>query len=128
MHFYTTKNVYIIRMNRIFRKIFKLIPAVCCTGLLSAKEISIINWNLQTFFDANKDGCEYKEFQKSEKWNKDAYQKRLDRLCTFMNQSNADMIFPTGWQVTHGVPENAGHTELFTKTKETQSDVLSFRG
>lgn len=91
MHFYTTKNVYIIRMNRIFRKIFKLIPAFCCTGLLSAKEISIINWNLQTFFDANKDGCEYKEFQKSEKWNKDAYQKRLDRLCTFMNQSNADV-------------------------------------
>ncbi len=91
MHFYTTKTVYIMRMKNFIKKIVKMLPALCFSSLLSAKEISVINWNLQTFFDANKDGCEYQEFQKSEKWNKDAYQKRLAKLCTFMNQTNADI-------------------------------------
>ena len=31
--------------------------------------ILIANWNLQTFFDGKKDGCEYKEYQKSSDWN-----------------------------------------------------------
>lgn len=93
MHFLTAKIVYIIRMKRFSRKILKLISALCfcCPALLSAKEISVINWNLQTFFDANRDGCEYQEFQKSEKWNKDAYLKRLKNVCTFMNSTNSDI-------------------------------------
>ena len=80
-------------MKRFSRKILKLIPALCfcCPALLSAKEISVINWNLQTFFDANRDGCEYQEFQKSEKWNKDAYLKRLKNVCSFMNSTNSDI-------------------------------------
>lgn len=80
-----------MRMKNFIKKIVKMLPALCCSSFLSAKEISVINWNLQTFFDANKDGCEYQEFQKSEKWNKDAYQKRLAKLCAFMNQTNADI-------------------------------------
>ena len=54
-------------------------------------QITVANWNLQTFFDANKDGCEYKEFQKSADWNTQNYKMRLERLCEFITTTDADI-------------------------------------
>ena len=48
-------------------------------GLCSCKigqkkaSLKIVNWNAQTFFDANKDGIEYSNFLKSKKWDEAAY-------------------------------------------------------
>ena len=54
--------------------------------------ISVANWNLQTFFDGTKDGCEYKEFQKAADWNNDTYKVRLERLCEFITTTDADIF------------------------------------
>lgn len=53
--------------------------------------LSLVNWNLQTFFDATKDGCEYKEFQKSGDWGKEKYEQRLNRLCQVITALDADI-------------------------------------
>ena len=58
----------------------------------SGKQLLIANWNLQTFFDGKKDGCEYKEFQKSADWNIETYKVRLKRLCEFITATNADIF------------------------------------
>ena len=54
--------------------------------------LTIVNWNVQTFFDANKDGCEYSEFQKSADWSKEKYQQRVQRLCQVINTLDADIF------------------------------------
>ena len=54
--------------------------------------ISLACWNTQTFFDAVSDGCEYKDFQRPEKWNKDKYAKRLDSLCEIMTLISSDIM------------------------------------
>jgi endonuclease/exonuclease/phosphatase family metal-dependent hydrolase len=57
----------------------------------STTQFTLVNWNLQTFFDAKKDGFEYSDFQKSGNWNTQAYTARLERLCQFISQTNADI-------------------------------------
>ena len=52
--------------------------------------VDVINWNLQTFFDANKDGCEYSQFQHAS-WTEEKYKKRLKTLCEFIRQTQADV-------------------------------------
>lgn len=56
------------------------------------KNISLVCWNVQTFFDAVTTGNEYKEFKNSERWNKEKYIKRLDRLCEVMTTLNPDIF------------------------------------
>ena len=56
-----------------------------------SSQVTIANWNLQTFFDGNKDGCEYKEFQKASDWNQESYKVRLERLCEFITTTDADI-------------------------------------
>lgn len=53
--------------------------------------LTLVNWNLQTFFDTNKDGCEYSEFQKSSDWNKEKYNQRLVNLCQVITSLDADI-------------------------------------
>ena len=55
-------------------------------------QLVVANWNLQTFFDGKKDGCEYKEYQKAADWNEDTYKVRLERLCEFITQTDADIF------------------------------------
>lgn len=70
-----------------------------CTGNLAEEmasfgdctQVSVANWNLQTFFDGTKDGCEYKEYQKSTDWNTQTYKVRLERLCEFITKTDADI-------------------------------------
>lgn len=57
----------------------------------SKKQYKIIQWNIQTFFDAVQDGIEYQEFQKNKKWNKNAYEKRLNKLIQGIKKTNADI-------------------------------------
>ena len=55
------------------------------------KAVSIVNWNVQTFFDAETDGTEYDDFKSAGKWSKDKYLLRLQRLCNVMVSLNADI-------------------------------------
>lgn len=55
------------------------------------KTFSIVNWNVQTFFDAETDGQEYKDFTSSSKWSKDKYLTRLERLCEVITTLNGDI-------------------------------------
>lgn len=55
--------------------------------------ISITNWNVQTFFDANNDGIEYSEFNSSKsKWNLERYESRLDKLCELIEKIDSDVF------------------------------------
>ncbi len=54
------------------------------------KVVSLVEWNLQTFFDGETSGSEYAEFTKSGNWNRDKYEVRLKRLCDFIANVNAD--------------------------------------
>ena len=46
----------------------------------------------KTFFDAERTGTEYEDFIKNPDWNRDAYQNRLDRLCSAISTLNADVF------------------------------------
>lgn len=54
--------------------------------------VTITTWNVQTFFDANVDGTEFKEFLDEEKWHKDAYCARLEKLCNVLKTFSADVL------------------------------------
>jgi len=67
---------------------------LCSCGKNGRGEITIriVNWNVQTFFDGNKDGIEYPNFLKSKKWNQDAYAARLQKLCKAIESLDADLV------------------------------------
>ncbi len=55
--------------------------------------VSVVSWNLQTFFDADEAGNEYSEFRGAKsKWNRSLYENRLDRLTEAMKQMDADVF------------------------------------
>lgn len=54
--------------------------------------LKIVNWNAQTFFDANNDGIEYSNFQKSKKWDEAAYKGRLKKLCDTIKVLDGDVV------------------------------------
>lgn len=54
--------------------------------------VSLVTWNLQTFFDAVTTGKEYAEFKKSGNWNEAKYKVRLERLCETITTLNADIF------------------------------------
>lgn len=59
----------------------------------SVESISITNWNLQTFFDANNDGIEYEVFRRSkDTWNEEYYEERLNRLCKLIEELDSDVF------------------------------------
>lgn len=72
--------------------IFSFAFTSCYAKETSSKSISIVNWNVQTFFDGNNDGIEYSEFQKSSRWGQDAYKTRLLKLCSAIKEINADIF------------------------------------
>ena len=56
-------------------------------------ELSVVSWNLQTFFDAADSGTEYEDFiGKKSKWTEAKYKARLEKLCSFMKAVNADIF------------------------------------
>lgn len=55
--------------------------------------IKVLNWNLQTFFDANFDGTEYSQFKNSSAgWSKEKYEERLERLAKVVKSSDPDVL------------------------------------
>lgn len=63
----------------------------CSTAIANPKPISFVNWNVQTFFDAETEGSEYDEYKSAGRWSKDKYIIRLNRLCEVMRSLNADI-------------------------------------
>lgn len=60
--------------------------------LKAGKEIKLISWNVETFFDASTDGTEYSEFTGSKTaWNADKYADRLKRLADYIKDQDADI-------------------------------------
>ncbi|HAK69547.1 MAG TPA: hypothetical protein DCM57_07805 [Treponema sp.] len=57
-----------------------------------AERISVANWNVQTFFDAETDGSEYDEFVKSRTWGTEAYVRRLTRLSDALKSIDSDVV------------------------------------
>lgn len=70
---------------------FLLVFAGCSALSAPQKNVCIVNWNAQCFFDATTEGPEYKEFKKNQKWNKTAYEVRLERLCAAIKKMKADI-------------------------------------
>ena len=80
-----------------------LLGAGCAVSAEGAKErgterqsgaatIRIVNWNVETFFDAHTEGSEYAEFKSSKsKWGSERYAVRLGRLCDVIKKLNADV-------------------------------------
>lgn len=63
------------------------------TGCAVDKKVSlkILNWNAETFFDANYDGCEYSQFSGSG-WTYQKYEKRLENLVEVIKATDADVV------------------------------------
>ena len=58
-----------------------------------SSDVSLVTWNVQTFFDGNDDGIEYSEFRnKKFEWNEQKYIKRLDNLCKIIEQIDSDIF------------------------------------
>ncbi len=55
-------------------------------------DVTLVTWNVQTFFDAVKNGCEYDEFKKGGNWSKEKYLERLERLCDCLKKMDADVF------------------------------------
>ena len=77
--------------------VFMLLSFSSCVQNLSdsaEKEgrLKVVNWNVQTFFDAVTTGDEYTEFVRSGRWGKDAYIERLKRLCSVIKNLDADVF------------------------------------
>ncbi len=54
--------------------------------------LSVINWNVQTFFDSKEDGTEYYDFKGSNSaWSEELYIKRLKTLSNFIMLTKADV-------------------------------------
>ena len=56
------------------------------------RKLSLVCWNVQTFFDASTSGTEYKDFKNSERWTKEKYLQRLNKLCEVMTSLNPDIF------------------------------------
>ena len=56
------------------------------------RNISLVCWNVQTFFDAVTSGTEYKDFKNAERWTKEKYLQRLNKLCEVMTSLNPDIF------------------------------------
>lgn len=66
---------------------------VSCSIEPSGKNhLSLATWNVQTFFDGKKDGCEYSDFMKGDNWSIEKYEVRLNRLCNVITQLDCDVI------------------------------------
>lgn len=80
-------------MKKLIVLFFSLFALISCSqSPFGKKQLSVATWNVQTFFDGKKDGCEYSEFTKGDNWSIEKYEVRLDRLCKVINQLDCDVI------------------------------------
>lgn len=84
---------------RLFLFLITFSASISCSAGLSVPDgsdgsgvnVSVVSWNVQTFFDGEYDGCEYSNFRDGSKWNKEKYLARLERLCNIIVELNADV-------------------------------------
>ena len=84
------------RVFSVFMGIFVFLFASCQhnVNVTAGKNgrLKVVNWNVQTFFDAITTGSEYTEFVKSSRWGKEAYMERLTRLASVIRTLDADIF------------------------------------
>ncbi len=82
------------KTNFLIKMLFLIIFTSCTSGKNSAenKHLKVVCWNVQTFFDAVKDGTEYSDFLKSQEWGKQTYESRLNKLCSSLKFLDADVF------------------------------------
>ena len=84
------------RVFTVFMGIFVFLFASCQhnVNVTAGKNgrLKVVNWNVQTFFDAITTGGEYTEFVKSSRWGKEAYMERLTRLASVIRTLDADIF------------------------------------
>lgn len=56
------------------------------------ERLRVVSWNVQTFFDAERDGREYEDFVTNKSWGETAYTERLKRLCDCLSKLDADVL------------------------------------
>lgn len=57
------------------------------------RQLYVVSWNVQTFFDAETSGLEYSDFRGSKsRWSQRLYEARLDRLVDAIEQLDADIL------------------------------------
>ncbi|MGN0739377.1 MAG: endonuclease/exonuclease/phosphatase family protein [Treponema sp.] len=72
---------------------FNLCACSFNSGKKNQSQLTFTNWNVQTFFDGITDGTEYAEFKnKKSGWSIEQYEKRLDRLCSKIEQFDSDFF------------------------------------
>lgn len=87
----------------IFFPVFLILFFCSCGQMISCKSnpdkkeksvnVKILNWNLQTFFDANFDGNEYSDFKSAKSgWSEQKYVQRLSRLEEAIKEIDADIL------------------------------------
>lgn len=81
-----------LKKRSFFVGICSLIFSSCLPMGVPARAFTVVNWNAQTFFDGNNDGIEYSDFKKNAGWNTDAYKKRIARLCSVIQELDADVF------------------------------------
>lgn len=69
-----------------------LLGLSACGSDGEAESLRLVSWNVQTFFDAERDGCEYKDFVTDKRWGEAAYRERLKRLCSSLAELDADVL------------------------------------
>lgn len=88
------------------RQSFTLIVTLCffaCEVLFSScslfsspnkkEKLKVMNWNLQTFFDGEFDGNEYKEFSNEKSgWSRSKYDERLTKVAEVIKKTDADLV------------------------------------
>ncbi len=87
-----------MRIKKLFASLFCLSAlilasacSVSCSGEVS--EISVMNWNLETFFDGEFDGNEYSEFKSGKSgWSRDKYKVRLERAASVIKALDCDIV------------------------------------
>ena len=86
--------------NKIFLSVTFLFFLLLCTSCDNGfsfdagnKKVHVVSWNVQTFFDGVTSGNEYSEFKGSKsKWNEDLYNRRLNDLCSAIQEINPDIL------------------------------------
>lgn len=86
-----------VRQGIFILSLFVFFSCANCSSEISENDCSeslkIMCWNLQTFFDAEFEGNEYKEFRSAQKgWNQEKYCARLERLASVIKKLNPDII------------------------------------
>lgn len=90
------------KMTKLF-SVFLILIFCSCGQMISCKSddaesekqvsVKIMNWNLQTFFDASFDGNEYSEYKSAKSgWSEQKYVQRLSRLEEVIKEVDADIL------------------------------------